>query len=281
VKSVENFGMQADYPTHPELLDWLATEFIRLKWDMKALQKLLVMSRAYRQSSDVKPEHLQLDPENKLLARAPRIRLTGEAVRDQALALSGLLIPKIGGPSVRPYMPEGVWDETSKYGDMRGYKADTGEGLYRRTMYTVWKRTAAPPTMLLFDSPTREICTVKRGRTNTPLQALALLNEVTFVEAARALGQKMFQRGGATPTDTVTWGFKKVTGRSPSAYETQVLVQGHNARIQHFKDHPDEADKLIHFGAFKSEILIFKPNLAAYTLTANVLLNLDEVVTRP
>src|SRR6185436_4667390 len=177
VKTTENLGSQAEWPSHPELLDWMATEFVRLKWDMKAMQKLIVMSDTYRQSSKVLPEHLAKDPENRLLAHAPRLRLPAESLRDQALAISGMLVEKIGGPSVKPYMPAAVWDETSVYGDMRNYKEDTGEGLYRRTLYTIWKRTAAPPTMTMFDSPSREICTVKRSRTNTPLQALVLLNE--------------------------------------------------------------------------------------------------------
>ncbi|MCE9520702.1 MAG: PSD1 and planctomycete cytochrome C domain-containing protein, partial [Verrucomicrobia bacterium] len=192
-KSTENLGSQAEWPSHPELLDWLATEFMRMKWDMKAFQKMLVMSSTYRQSSKITKELFERDPENRLLARGPRFRLGGEAVRDQALVISGLLAPTIGGPSVRPYMPEGVWDETSKYGDLRGYKADTGDSLYRRSLYTFWKRTAAPPSMLLFDAPSREICTVKRSRTNTPLQALSLLNEVTFVEASRGLAQQMMK----------------------------------------------------------------------------------------
>lgn len=189
-KTAENLGSQAEYPVHPELLDWLASEFIRGGWDMRKMQKLIVMSAAYRQDSRITPSLLEKDPDNRLLARGPRFRLGGEMVRDQALAIAGLLVPKVGGPSVKPYMPEGVWDETSKYGDLRGYKADAGEGLYRRSFYTIWKRTAAPPTMLLFDAPSREVCTVRRSRTNTPLQALSMLNEVTFVEAARGLAQQ-------------------------------------------------------------------------------------------
>jgi hypothetical protein len=168
VKTTENLGSQAEWPSHPELLDWLATEFVRLKWDMKAMQKLIVLSATYRQSARVTPALLERDPENRLLARGPRFRLSGETLRDQALALSGLLVPTVGGPSVKPYMPAGVWDETSVYGNLRNYQPDAGEGLYRRSLYTIWKRTAAPPTMLIFDAPNREICTVKRSRTNTP-----------------------------------------------------------------------------------------------------------------
>ena len=241
VGTVDNFGRLGDQPTHPELLDWLATEFIRLGWDMKAFQKTLVMSAAYRQSSKVTPELVARDPENRLLARGPRFRLPAEMIRDQALAASGLLVEKIGGPSVRPYMPEGVWDETSRYGDLRGYKHDTGEGLHRRTLYTIWKRTAAPPTMLLFDSPTRELCTVKRSRTNTPLQALALLNEITYVEAARALAQRMLTEGGTTPADRIAHGFRRVTGRVPDRADLAVLTDGLEKRLAKYRIDADAA----------------------------------------
>jgi len=280
VKTTENLGSQAEWPSHPELLDWLATEFVRLNWDMKAMQKLIVMSATYRQSSRVTPEHLAKDPENRLLARVPRLRLPAEALRDQALAASGLLIEKLGGPSVRPYMPDNVWDETSKYGDMRGYQADTGEGLYRRTLYTIWKRTAAPPSMMLFDSPSREICTVKRSRTNTPLQALALLNEVTYVEAARVLAQRMIAEGGATPGQRIAWAFNRVTGRAPRTEETAVLAAGLTKRLAKYQADADASTKLVTLGATPPAKEMNAPELAAYTLTANVLLNLDEVVTR-
>jgi hypothetical protein len=280
VKTVENFGMQSEFPSHPELLDWLATEFVRLKWDMKATQKLMVMSATYRQQSKVTPELLAKDSDNRLLARGPRFRLGAEMVRDQVLAASGLLVDKVGGPSVRPYMPEGVWDETSKYGDLRGYKNGTGDALYRRTMYTIWKRTAAPPTMLLFDSPTREICTVKRSRTNTPLQALAMLNEVTFVEAARSLAEKMILQGGPSPEARIQWAFKRVTSRQPAAPEVQVLLTGLTRRLASFKADPKAATQLIGFGDRKPDASVDPAELAAYVMTANVLLNLDEVVTR-
>ncbi len=280
VKTVENFGSQAEPPSNPELLDWLATEFIRLGWDMKAFQKMLVMSAAYRQSSKVTPELLARDTENRLLARGPRFRLPGELIRDQALAASGLLVEKLGGPSVRPYMPEGVWDETSRYGDLRGYKHDTGDGLYRRTLYTIWKRTASPPSMLLFDAPTREVCTVKRSRTNTPLQALALLNEVTYVEAARALAQRMLTEGGATPAERVRFGFRRVASRSPEPAELAVLTGGLEKRLAKFRAEPETARLLLASGELKPDAKLDAAELAAYTVTANVLLNLDEVVTR-
>ncbi len=183
VKTSENFGAQSEYPLHPELLDWLAVEFMLAeslpkvagkpahRWDMKALQKLILMSEAFKQSSHVDANKREIDPDNRYLSRAPRFRLSAEVVRDSALAASGLLVDRIGGPSVRPYMPAGVWDETSKYGNLRNYQHDKDDGRYRRSLYTIWKRTAAPPTMLLFDAPNREVCTVKRSRTNTPLQA--------------------------------------------------------------------------------------------------------------
>lgn len=280
VKTTENFGSQAEPPSHPELLDWLATEFVRLGWDMKAFQKAIVMSAAYRQSSKVTPELVARDPENRLLARGPRFRLPAELIRDQALAASGLLVEKLGGPSVRPYMPEGVWDETSRYGDLRGYKPDAGDGLYRRTLYTIWKRTAAPPTMLLFDSPTREICTVKRSRTNTPLQALALLNEVTYVEAARALAQRMLTEGGATASDRIAHGFRRVLGRAPEKADLAVLATGLEKRLNKYRTDRDAAKALLAQGEFKPEAKLDPAELAAYTVTANVLLNLDEAITR-
>ncbi len=279
-KTTENLGSQSDWPSHPELLDWLATEFIRMKWDMKAFQKMLVMSQTYRQTSKVTKEMMERDPDNRLLARGPRFRLSGEAVRDQALFVSGLLVPRIGGPSVKPYMPEGVWDETSKYGDLRGYKRAADEGLYRRSLYTIWKRTAAPPTMLLFDVPTREICTVKRSRTNTPLQALALLNEVTFVEASRALAEQMIKQGGTTPEQRLTYGYKRTTARELDQAGLKTLLKGLNDRLAFYKDHLEDAQKLITQGDSKPDEVLNAVELAAYTTSASVLLNLDRVVTR-
>ena len=281
VKTTENFGSQAEWPSHPELLDWLATEFVRLNWDMKAMQRLLVTSEAYRQSAAVTPEHLAKDPENRLLARMPRLRLSAETLRDQALTVSGLLVNKLGGPSVRPYMPDAVWDETSVYGNLRNYKNDEGEGLYRRTLYTIWKRTAAPPSMLLFDSPSREICTVKRGRSNTPTQALALLNEVTYVEAARKLAEGMLLEGGGTPEARVEWAFQRVLARKPDAFERDTITQRLKARLQKLAPAEEAARQMISLGHSKPAASLPPGELAAYTVTANVLLNLDEAISRP
>ena len=303
VKTSENLGSQAEFPSHPELLDWLAAEFTT-DWDMKRLQKLIVMSATYRQVSvgqafqpdpngdrlsnskqtpvhnRVRLESLPYDADNRLLARGPRVRLSAEMLRDQALFTSGLLVEKVGGPSVRPYMPDGVWDETSRYGDLRGYKHDTNDGLYRRTLYTIWKRTAAPPSMLLFDAPSREICTVKRSQTNTPLQALTLLNEITYVEAARKLAERMLTEGGNTPSERLTMGFRWATSRRPTAEELSVLTEGLAADVTHFQTNADAAKSLLGFGETKPKGIFDSAELAAYSLAANVLLNLDEVVTR-
>jgi hypothetical protein len=291
-KTSENLGSQAEYPSHPELLDWMAAEFMEGTslppvggqpagpWNMKAFVKLLVTSAVYRQAATVTSDKLAKDPGNRLLARAPRIRLPGEIVRDQALAAAGLLVPVIGGPSVRPWMPDGVWDETSKYGDLRGYKPDTGAGRYRRSMYTVWKRTAAPPTMLLFDAPNRETCQVKRSRTNTPLQALALLNETTFVEAAQGLAKRMLAEGGGSPAERLARGFRLAIGRAPTEAELATLVAGFEADRAAFAADAAAAEKFTGFGLVKMPEGMPAQEFAAYALAANVIINLDEFVMR-
>ncbi|MFM8434735.1 MAG: PSD1 and planctomycete cytochrome C domain-containing protein [Planctomycetia bacterium] len=280
VKTSENLGNQAEYPSHPELLDWLAAEFMETGWDMKRFVRLVVSSAAYRQATTVSPEKLARDPENRLLARAARIRLPAETVRDVALAAAGLLVPTVGGPSVRPWMPAGVWDETSVYGDLRGYQPDTGPGRYRRTMYTIWKRTAAPPTMMLFDAPNRETCIVKRSRTNTPLQALALLNEPTFVEAAHGLAKRMLAEGGATPAERIAHGFRLAVGRQPTADELAALVDGFTADLATFSSAPERAERYATVGLVKKPDAVPAAEFAAYSLAANVLINLDEFVMR-
>ena len=279
VKTSENFGSQAEWPTNPELLDWLAVEFVDRKWDMKAMYKLIMMSSAYRRSAAVTPEMLEKDPDNRLLARGPRFRLPAEVIRDQALWTAGLLVDKQGGPSVKPYMPEAVWDETSVYGDMRNYKADMGEGLWRRSLYTIWKRTAAPPTMLLFDSAGREVCTVKRSRSNTPMQALSLLNEVTFVEAARKLAEQALRQPGDLDAK-LSWTFRKVVRRDATAAELAVLRKGLDKRLATYAADPTLAPKLLATGVSPAATDLDRNQLAAWTTTANILLNLDETVTR-
>ena len=290
VKTTENLGSQSDWPSHPELLDWLAAEFMQPTtvrtvagepvhaWDIKALDKLIVMSAAYRQSAKASTADYQADPENRLISRGPRFRLSAETLRDQALALSGLLVAEVGGPSVRPYMPEGVWDETSRYGDLRGYRADTGTGLYRRSLYTIWKRTAAPPSMLLFDAPSREICTVKRSRTNTPLQALALLNETTWVEAARKLAERGLVIGGDSDAARLEWVFRTVTARRPDPEEQAVLLRGLEEDLGRFRADPAAARQLLAVGNSPATDSIPPETLAAWTLITTLLLNLDEVL---
>ena len=292
VKTTENLGSQSEFPSHAKLLDWLACEFqsptsmpkvgeqSAQPWDMKAFQKLLMMSAVYRQDSVVAANKRDRDPENRLLARSTRFRLPGEVIRDATLSVSGLLVEAMGGPSVRPYMPEAVWDETSRYGNLRNYKRDVGDGLYRRSIYTIWKRTAGPPSMLLFDAPNREVCTVKRSRTNTPLQALALLNEVTYVEAARGLATRMLKEAGASVDERIRFGFQLVTSRQPVENELQVLRKGLDADLMHFTAEPSAAEQLVRVGDSSVASDVKPIELAAYLLTANVLLNLDEFVTR-
>ena len=292
VKTSENFGSQAEWPVHPELLDWMAVEFANptalprvdkqpaKPWDMKAFIKFILMSKAYRQKSSAPEEYFKRDPENRLLARGPRFRLTGELVRDQALASSGLLIHTIGGPSVRPYMPKGVWSETNRYGNLRNYQADDGDGLYRRSMYTFWKRTAAPPSMLLFDAPNREVCYPKRSRTNTPLQALALMNEVTYVEAARSLAERMMKEGGQSVRERLITGYRLATSRSPNEETLAILRKNFEKRRSFFLQDEKTALQMISHGKKQPDNNLTTGELAAYTVTANVLLNLDRVITK-
>jgi hypothetical protein len=235
------------------------------------MQKTIVMSATYRQTSKASPELLQRDPENRLLARGPRFRLPAEAVRDQALAVSGLLIEKVGGPSVKPYQPAGLWKELSGGED---YPQDHGEGLYRRSLYTFWKRASPPPMMANFDSAGREACSVRENRTNTPLQALDLMNDVTFLEASRSLAQLMMKNGG------IDYGFRLVTSRVPGARERSVLMNAYNYNLDRFQSDPAAALKLISQGESLRDMTLDPNQLAAWTNVASLLLNLDETVTR-
>jgi hypothetical protein len=277
VKTVEDFGSQGEWPTNPELLDWLATEFMRTGWNVKAMQKTIVMSATYRQSSKAPGELLLRDPENRLLARGPRFRLSAEMVRDQALLLSGLLVEKIGGPSVKPYQPAGLWKELSGGDD---YVADKGEGLYRRSMYTFWKRASPPPTMVTFDAPGREACTVRETRTNTPLQALDLMNDIAFIEASRMMAQRMMTEGGQTPEQRMAWGFRLATGRQPGEKESAILLNDFRYNRDHFQTKLAEAQKLLSEGETPRNPSLDAAELAAYTTVASLILNLDETVTK-
>jgi hypothetical protein len=277
-KNTEDFGSQAEWPSHPDLLDWLAVEFSR-DWDIKAMQKLIVTSATYRQSARVTPELLERDPENRLLARGPRLRLSAEAIRDQALSASGLLVEKLGGPSVRPYQPPGIWEEVTSGGEVK-YVQDKGESLYRRSLYTFWKRTVPPPTMTVFDAPAREVCTVRRSRTNTPLQALALLNDTVFVEAARKLAERAISEGGVKPAERLTHAFRLAVARKPTEAELKILVDGFNHHLGTYFSDPDAATKLLAVGESPRNINIDPRELAAYTAMSNVILNMDQIITR-
>jgi hypothetical protein len=258
-------------------LDWLATEFIRLGWDMKAIQKTIVMSAAYRQSSKTTPALLQKDPENRLLARGPRLRLPAEMVRDQALAVSGLLVDKIGGPSVKPYQPPGLWKELSGGED---YKPDTGEGLHRRSLYTFWKRTAPPPMMMNFDASGRETCVVRELRTNTPLQALNLMNDVTYLEAARKIAERAMRDGGETPASRIAYAFELVTIRKPRGQEAEILMSSLNYYRDMFQTDPSAANKYHTQGEAPRDQKLNQQELAAYSAVASMILNLDIAVTK-
>jgi len=280
VKTSEDFGSQGDPPTHPELLDWLATQFVKSGWDVKAMQKLMVMSATYRQSSKATPLLLKKDPENRLLARGPRFRLTAEAIRDQALAASGLLTEKIGGPSVKPYQPPGLWEQLSVVDDKVLYNRSTGADLYRRSLYTFWKRTVPPPALTTFDAPTREFCVVNRSRSTTPLQALALLNDATYHEASRKLAERMMKEGGLLPTQRLGYGFRLAAARAPNQLELSVLQAGLERRLSQYRANRKAAEELLSAGESERDKKLDAVELAAYTTAASVILNLDEVVTK-
>jgi mono/diheme cytochrome c family protein len=279
VRTTEDFGAQGESPSHPELLDWLAVEFQRREWKTKALLKEIVMSATYRQSSKLTPQLSQRDPDNRLLARGPRFRLPAEMIRDQALSVSGLLIEKLGGPSVKPYQPEWLYKDMA-FSALTKYDRDKGEGLWRRSLYTFWKRTALAPTMQVFDASSREHCAVRDTRTNTPLQSLNLMNDVTYVEAARMLAERMMKEGGATPEERLAWAFRAATSRRPGERELQILLKSLREQMDYFSHNPQEAAKLLSVGERKKDDKLNAFDLAAYATTASLILNLDEVITK-
>ncbi len=278
VESVEDFGLQGELPSHPELLDWLATELIRTGWDVKAMQKLIVTSAMYRQSSRTTKELFERDPKNRLLARAMRQRLPAETVRDNALAISGLLKEKQGGPSVKPYQPAGLWEDVSVERRYK-YVADKGDGLYRRSMYTFWRRTCPPPSMLLFDAPDRETCFIRRARTNTPLHALVLLNDPIYLEAARKLAERVMHQE-ADADARLTLAFRLSLARTPTAKEGAILREMVQESLAKFRADPTAAAKLLGVGDSPRDAKLDAAELAAWTTTMNLLLNLDETITR-
>jgi hypothetical protein len=284
VKTSEDFGTQGEWPSHAELLDWLAIQFVRSGWDVKAMQKLIVTSATYRQSSATTPEWAAKDPENRLLAHGPRQRLQAEFIRDQALAISGLLNDSIGGASVSPYQPAGLWEELASREDGKKWTAQTytqshGSDLYRRTMYTFWKRTSPPPTLSTFDAPDRETCTVRRLRTNTPLQALILMNDPTYVEASRKLAERLLTEAHSDKK-RIELAFQLALARPPAKRELAVLLRIAQEQITVYRSDHDSAAQLLGVGEAARNHGLDSAELAAWTIVANVILNLDETITK-
>ena len=279
VKTVEDFGVQGERPSHPALLDWLATEFMSSGWDVKHIQRLILTSATYRQSSQARPDAYGRDPDNRLLARGPRFRVDAEVLRDSLLYVGGLLVEKRGGPPVKPYEPPGLWEAVS-YNNAQKYVPDAGEAQYRRSLYTYLKRQSPPPNMLIFDAPSREFCVARRARTNTPLQALDLLNDPQFVEASRALAQRMILEGGATATQRLAYGFRLATGRRPRSDELKVLAGVLNQELSEYKQNTAAAQQLLGVGQFKTRENLDCQDLAAWTTIASLMLNLDETLTK-
>ena len=277
VRTVEDFGAQGEWPSHPDLLDWLAVEFMDTGWDMKALVKTMVMSSAYRQSSRSRPALLERDPQNGLFARGPRLRLPAESVRDLSLAVSGLLVNTVGGRSVMPYQPEGLWSELAGGKD---YPVGSGADLYRRSLYTFWKRAVPPPSMILFDSAGREACTVRSVRTNTPLQALNRMNDAAYIEASRALARRTLQEAGAGREERLRHLFRLVTARRPSGREYEVLASGFGHHLKRFDNDPQAALSLLGPSRGQTGRDVSDPEMAAFVIMASLVLNLDETITR-
>ncbi len=287
VKTAEDFGTQGELPSHPELLDWLAVDFRSQEsgWDVKRLLRELVNSATYRQSSAVTPALVAKDPENRLLARGPRFRLQAEFIRDQALFVSGLYDRRLGGKSVSPYQPMGLWEELMSRADgdnwtAQKYSQDHGADLYRRTMYTFWKRTCPPPSLATLDAPDRETCTVRRSRTNTPLQALVLMNDPTYVEGARKFAERILLEGGKTADEKLTFAFRTVLSRSPSDAERAVLRRVLDRQLAAFRGDGDEVKKLLAIGESPADESLDAAELAAWTMVATAILNTDEAVTK-
>ena len=282
VKTAEDFGAQGEPPSHPELLDWLAVQLREDGWDIKRLLKRLVMSAVYRQSSRLTKETLAKDPANRLLARGPRFRLDAETLRDQALFASGLLIERLGGASVKPPQPFGLWEAVG-YTDSNTahFKADDGaEKVHRRSLYTFWKRTSPPPQMTTFDAPSREACQVRRERTNTPLQALLLMNEPQYIEAARALAERTLRNGGPTTDDRLTFMHRLVTARPPDAKDLAELSSALKDLTAHYTIQPGAAKQLLATAEPAPGAANNLAEIAAWTMLANVILNLDEAISK-
>jgi hypothetical protein len=281
VKTSEDFGATGENPSHPELLDWLAISFQENGWDIKAFIKNLVTTAAYRQDSKIAKDALTIDPENRLLARGPRYRLDGETLRDQALYVSGSLRDDLGGPPVKPYQPEGIWDAVAYSGsNTRYYQADSGDALYRRSLYTFWKRTAPPPNMVVFDAPSRENCSVRRDRTNTPLQALTLMNDPQYVEAARNLAQRALSESKESSGKSITTMYRLALGMNPPKKHREILERSYSNFHESFKKTPSNASDLISLGDSKPNSSVDPVTLASLTMVANQIMNLDSFINK-
>ena len=278
VSTSENFGSQGETPSHPELLDWLARDFIAHGWDMKRLCRQIVLSATYGQDSKASSELRKKDPANILLARGPAKRLSGEDLRDQALALSGLLQPTVGGPPAKPYLPESAYRKVLN-SFLPEYQRDQVPGIYRRSLYTFWRRTAPPPGMLAFDVPGRDVCTVRRQQTNTPLQPLVMLNDPQFVEASRGLAIRMMKEGGADFPSRARWLFRETLGRDATAAESQLLAELHDSQLEIFSKDPKQAESFLKVGDLTAPPEIPAIDLAVATVVSNAILNLDEAIT--
>ncbi|HIE97464.1 MAG TPA: DUF1553 domain-containing protein, partial [Fuerstia sp.] len=280
VKTSEDFGVMGDRPSHPELLDWLAVEFVESGWNVNHILKLILTSSTYRQSGAVTAEKLAQDADNRYLARGPRIRLDAEVLRDQVLAVSGLLRRDMGGPSVKPYQPAGLWKVVAITGsNTRVFSRDTGDALYRRSVYSFWKRTAPPPSMAAFNAPTRELCTVRRERTNTPIQALVLMNDPQFVESARRLAENAI-RQEADDQVRAEWMLSTVLSRPAEAVDVTEMTAAASEFRTMFQQKPEAAKKLISTGDTKPDETLDAAELAAWTLVANILMNRDDFVNK-
>jgi hypothetical protein len=281
VKTSGDFGVAGEMPSHPELLDWLAVEFRESGWNVKKFFRLLVTSATYRQAATVTPEKISRDPQNRLLSRGPHFRMDAEMIRDCALAASGLLVDKIGGASVKPYQPDGVWKAVAiPLSDTSKYIRDDGEKLYRRSLYTFWKRSAPPAQMEIFNAPSREACAVRRERTDTPLQALVTLNDEQFVEAARHLAQHAIKDGGQNEAERLDFMARRLLARTFRPEEKKIVANGLKDLLLHYQSEPREAEALLTVGESKPDASLDKPTLAAYTMIANELMNLDEVLNK-
>jgi hypothetical protein len=283
VATTADFGSQGEWPSHPELLDWLAVELMDSGWNVHHVIRLIVSSDVYQRSSHSTPEQLAADPQNRLLARGPRFRLSAELVRDMALHVSGLYVDRIGGPSVNPYMPADLWREVSHYGSTPAtaqvFFQDHGEKLYRRSMYTYWKRTAPPPNMMAFDAPNREVCTVSRADTTTPLQALVTLNDVQFVECGRAFAERIMKNHTATD-QRIRFAFQVCLSRLPSDKESSIVEAAFKKEFKRYSDNPTAASECLSAGESPRDMQLDAAEHAAWTQIASMILNLSEAITR-